>query len=211
MITCPYCGATDKQYGKGFGINGLPRYRCVPCGRQYTPNTTPHPKRRTIALNVIQCTNCGNETTNPKFCSTSCAVSYNNHLIPKRIKKQRFCKHCGVEIGERRQVCDNCVPNQVDWSKRTLGEVQSAAKYQINAVARDLARQVYKQANLPRVCQNCGYSKHVEICHIIAVKDFPRETPMSVVSSIDNLVALCPNCHWEFDHGQLHYDDIAPR
>jgi hypothetical protein len=23
------------------------------------------------------------------------------------------------------------------------------------------------------------------------------------VNSLDNLVGLCPNCHWEFDHGLL--------
>jgi predicted HNH restriction endonuclease len=23
------------------------------------------------------------------------------------------------------------------------------------------------------------------------------------VNALDNLVGLCPNCHWEFDHGLL--------
>jgi predicted restriction endonuclease len=23
------------------------------------------------------------------------------------------------------------------------------------------------------------------------------------VNSLDNLLGLCPNCHWEFDHGLL--------
>jgi hypothetical protein len=32
---------------------------------------------------------------------------------------------------------------------------------------------------------------------------FPLDTPISVVNSLDNLVGLCPNCHWEFDHGLL--------
>jgi hypothetical protein len=26
---------------------------------------------------------------------------------------------------------------------------------------------------------------------------------MRVVNSLENLIALCPNCHWELDHG-LH-------
>jgi hypothetical protein len=25
------------------------------------------------------------------------------------------------------------------------------------------------------------------------------------VNSLDNLVGLCPNCHWEFDHGLLQF------
>jgi predicted restriction endonuclease len=56
---------------------------------------------------------------------------------------------------------------------------------------------------LPRCCSVCGYSRHFEVCHVRSIQDFPENTPMSVVNSVDNLVALCPNCHWEFDHGVL--------
>ncbi len=66
------------------------------------------------------------------------------------------------------------------------------------------------QSNRPRVCHNCGYDKHVEICHIRAIGDFPDETPVSVVSGIENLVALCPNCHWEFDRGLLKIEIPSP-
>lgn len=66
-----------------------------------------------------------------------------------------------------------------------------------------MARQTYTKSNLPRVCRNCGYDKHVEICHIRAINTFPDDTPISVVNDLANLVALCPNCHWELDHGLL--------
>jgi hypothetical protein len=36
-----------------------------------------------------------------------------------------------------------------------------------------------------------------------SVVSFPGDTALSVVNSLDNLVGLCPNCHWEFDHGLL--------
>jgi len=211
MITCPYCGATEKQRNKGFNTTGKPTYSCFYCNRRYSLGSKLRARPGSNPVVIRQCLRCGSETTNPKFCSTSCAAKHNNVIAPKRTKQQRFCKHCGIQISERRTVCDSCIPNQVDWSHRTLGEVQIAAKYQINAVGRDLARQSYKRSGCPRICQNCGYSKHVEICHIKAVKDFPIDTPMSIVSGIDNLVALCPNCHWEFDHGHLLYEDIAPR
>ena len=51
-----------------------------------------------------------------------------------------------------------------------------------------------------------GYDKHYEVCHIKAVSDFSEDTPITVINHIDNLVALCPNHHWEFDNGLL---DIA--
>ncbi|MFN8530060.1 MAG: HNH endonuclease [Anaerolineae bacterium] len=78
-----------------------------------------------------------------------------------------------------------------------------SAKYQIAAQLRALARSAYEQSGAPRVCKNCGYAKHVEICHIKAISSFPPETLVEVVNDAANLVALCPNCHWEFDHGML--------
>lgn len=76
---------------------------------------------------------------------------------------------------------------------------------------RRIARELYKRAGLPRICQNCGYDKHVEICHVQAIGTFPEDTPVYIVSGIENLVALCPNCHWGFDNSVLKYEDIAPR
>jgi hypothetical protein len=36
-----------------------------------------------------------------------------------------------------------------------------------------------------------------------SLTSFPLDTPIAVVNDLDNLVGLCPNCHWEFDHGLL--------
>lgn len=205
MLNCPYCGA-NKSYKKGYSQTGLQRYICRNCDRKFTEQTIAKPKP-IPRTDIKNCLACGKKTTNPKFCSRNCAAKHNNTVAPKRLKKPKFCKYCGVKLEEDRRVCANCTP-YVDWSKRTLGEVRQAAKYQPNAQARDVARQEFKKSKRPAVCQNCGYSKHIEVCHIIAVKDFPPETPMSVVNGINNLVALCPNCHWEFDHGVLHIEDI---
>jgi predicted restriction endonuclease len=101
-------------------------------------------------------------------------------------------------------ICRDCNHNTPDRSRQTLGEIQKAAKYQISALLRHVARQTYKHSQRPYICHTCGYDKHVEICHIRAINTFPDDTPVSVVSGIDNLIALCPNCHWEFDNGLLH-------
>jgi hypothetical protein len=55
----------------------------------------------------------------------------------------------------------------------------------------------------PYRCSRCGYDKHIEVCNKRALTTFPLDTPISVVNALDNLVGLCPNCHWEFDHGLL--------
>lgn len=61
-------------------------------------------------------------------------------------------------------------------------------------------------AKRTRVCRTCGYDKFVQCCHIKAVAKFPRDTLVAVVNHPENLVLLCPNCHWEFDHGLLSLD-----
>ncbi len=55
-----------------------------------------------------------------------------------------------------------------------------------------------------RVCAHCGYDKHVEICHIKAVKDFPNTSTIGDINKEDNLILLCPNCHWEFDYKETY-------
>jgi len=35
------------------------------------------------------------------------------------------------------------------------------------------------------------------------VSDFPDAALIAEINDIANLVALCPNHHWEFDHGVL--------
>jgi hypothetical protein len=219
MISCPYCSSIHNRK-KGFSERtGLQRYECRGCGRNYTTATVPKSKRGEKSKHrekplIILCPECGKETTNPKFCSSSCAAARNNRLYPKRAKSTVTCKRCGREFirkGRERRICSNCKRERyVDWSQRNLSDIQKAAKYQVSAALRNIARQIFRNSGRPRICQNCGYSKHVEICHIRAIHDFPDNTPVSIVSGIDNLVALCPNCHWEFDHGRLKYEDIAP-
>ncbi len=153
----------------------------------------------------MRCVKCGKLTSNPKFCSSSCAASYNNHLGPKRQKKRYTCQVCGIEVPSRRQFCDTCNPQSVDWTTRTIGTAQNIRSYQINSRIRTLARKIYFKSSKPKKCFNCGYSKHIEICHIRPINEFPADTPIAVVNALDNLVALCPNCHWEFDQGLLHF------
>lgn len=117
-------------------------------------------------------------------------------------KQYYKCLHCN------RHHTEGVVPVEIDWTKRTLGEMQQAAKYQVNAVLRNMARRAFRNSDRQQICQNCGYGLHVEICHIQAINSFPLETPVAVVNGLDNLMALCPNCHWELDHGMLTVEEI---
>ena len=57
--------------------------------------------------------------------------------------------------------------------------------------------------NRPQMCENCGYSKHVEACHLRPVADFPDDALVGEINADNNLALLCPNCHWEWDHEAL--------
>ena len=51
--------------------------------------------------------------------------------------------------------------------------------------------------------QHYFYNKHIEIAHKKAVSDFDDSATIAEINDINNLIALCPNCHWEFDNGLL--------
>jgi hypothetical protein len=79
----------------------------------------------------------------------------------------------------------------------------------IAAKIRGYGSTIYKRSDKPKYCVNCGYDKHYEVCHIKQVKDFPDTASMAEIHALDNLIALCPNCHWELDHGMLRIQDIV--
>lgn len=205
-MLCPYCNTEIPPVKNGTDrFNGVQRYACRVCGRGFSENHKPRAKPKNVTATLKACHQCGTETTNPRFCSSSCAAKYNNHVYPKRAKRNqpKFCKKCSKPIEGRRVVCADCNPNLIDWSQRTIADIHRVAKYQVSSHIRERARRTYSKSGLPYTCRNCGYDKHVEICHIKAIKDYPVDTLVSAVNDISNLVALCPNCHWELDHGLL--------
>lgn len=68
------------------------------------------------------------------------------------------------------------------------------------ALIRTRARAEAKKLGMS-CCEKCGYSKHVEIAHKRAISTFDSSTLISHINARENLMALCPNCHWEYDHG----------
>ena len=66
-----------------------------------------------------------------------------------------------------------------------------------------IARKTYFENTKEPKCAICGYSNHVEVAHIKAVSDFDDNATIKEINSVDNLIGLCPNHHWEYDHGIL--------
>ena len=150
-------------------------------------------------MSVNQCRCCGNQTHNPKFCNSSCAAKINNITKPKR-KPLGKCKKCFVSVPKRATYCKECFKL---WGKEdmTLGEATYTRVHKSSAFCfvRSRARVSEKFRN-SSCCERCGYSKHIECCHIKPISSFSIDTMISEINKSENLIMLCPNCHWEFDH-----------
>lgn len=147
---------------------------------------------------------CLNDTDNPKFCSKSCAATVNNYKYPKRFL-EGHCKECGKPISARLVYCIECFPlfQYRDYSKITIDDLKNKRKYQKHSRIRDIARRSYIRSGRHKKCEKCGYDKYFEVCHIKSIYLFSDDTPISIVNALDNLIGLCPNCHWELDNGFL--------
>lgn len=124
---------------------------------------------------------------NNHFCSRHCSTIYNNINYPKR-KPEGKCCYCKIAITKSKKYCDQCTNN-------TLIKKHKYYQTTIRTNARALAKSLGWTS-----CKHCGYDKHIEICHIKPIKDFSEDSLISEVNHIDNLLPLCPNCHWEFDN-----------
>jgi hypothetical protein len=91
---------------------------------------------------------------------------------------------------------------------KTLAELRAMYSIsQYHAKIRGDSRASYKSTGRPNSCLICGYTKHVDICHVKDIKDFDPNTELSEVNHPNNLVALCKNHHWEFDNDLLEKED----
>lgn len=154
------------------------------------------------------CTLCNKETTNPKFCSRRCSASYTNKTSPKR-KRTKMCIFCeNITISHRHDKCkEHFDEHRANMSakNKTIGEYKKmqsvVGKHPswLYSHIRNFAR--YWLSHLRSLpCAKCGYDKHVELAHIKALSEFSDDARLSEVNSENNIIQLCPNCHWEFDN-----------
>ena len=163
--------------------------------------------RSNVPKHIVVCFHCGKEIERREenlkeknYCSVSCA----NKSNPKR-KLTKQCEKCKTLIHKYKRLCSNCRKNYKKRNSiedRKLGSfkhLKGALRYsQVREHAREKAKE------LPNICTKCGYDKHVEVCHKKRIPDFDNETLIKEINSIDNIIKLCKNCHWESHNG--YYD-----
>jgi hypothetical protein len=132
-----------------------------------------------------------------QFCDSSCCAKYGNE---HRKKKVYSCRHCGCDIlGCERKSCDECI----DARKDIVGK-----KRKKDSNKREIynhSRRVFRGG----ACERCGYSVFTEACHVTPIRSFPGTAMVSEINDNENVLSLCPNCHWEFDHKMFFINDIS--
>jgi hypothetical protein len=153
----------------------------------------------------MNCPVCQIKTSNPKFCSRSCAAKLNNHKHPKRKRGSSLCC-CGELKTHNSKLCRTCFYETkfIEYGKKSLQDLINesknyASKHKYEKI-RQHAKRIAKQLNWYKDCEFCGYSKHVEICHKKPICSFSKTTLIEEINSKNNLLFLCPNCHWEYDN-----------
>ena len=158
--------------------------------------------KKIIKVNVEQR---ASDVKKKKFCNRGCFVKHNrNKLISiclenairnlEKPKAERVCKGCKKSFYGRKDklFCESCSDGRKLENKK-ISECSHSS-------VRSHSRYVMKQTNRDLKCEECGYDKFVEVCHLRPVRDFSKESLLKTVNSIENLKLLCPNCHWEFDN-----------
>ena len=140
-----------------------------------------------------------NESCN--YVQLGCAIGYSfvNSEISKKIKLRM--KRLGLEEYKSH------VEEPIDCrTKEDL--INNSSNWQSwRSSIQKKARATYRSSDKPKSCVVCGYDKTYEVAHIRPVSDFNNDTTISEINHIDNLIALCPNHHWEFDNSKLNLDE----
>ena len=154
---------------------------------------------------MISCASCGVSTGNPRFCSRQCAARVTNRETIKRPRRMRTCIDCDASFyhpTRSRKRCEIC-RGRADLRNKPLSAFLHPSNerhraWKFSDIRADARRRYADE--LLQGCEICGYSIHVEIAHVAAVRSFPLTATVGEVNARSNVRFLCPNHHWEFDH-----------
>lgn len=186
-------GNSIKKAAKRLGIE-LPKRRIVLVDENFNRN-----KKYQCKLDLIsddEFIKCVQEADSwHKFTES---LGYKSPRVAKKVRNEitARCDRLNVSLVFNK---NNGIEN------RTKGDLFATFKswQSARSFIRRNSQENYLKSGKPLKCKVCGYDKHVEIAHIKAVSEFSDKTLIGEINSIDNLVALCPNHHWEYDNGIL--------
>lgn len=188
-------GAAIKKAAKKLGIP-IPRRRTVNekenfshCGKR---------KQNSLVNSLTDEDFCKIIQTSNTWKTIGEKLGYKSRVLSSNVKDSIMerCSKLGMEVNLKH------IESVLD---KTKGELFSTLKNWQTARTsiRKSAVAIFKENNPSPKCAVCGYQNHVEVAHIKAVAAFDDNTTIREINSIDNLIGLCPNHHWEYDNGIL--------
>jgi hypothetical protein len=132
------------------------------------------------------CLKCNREVgKRNKFCSSSCAASYNNKL--RILKPKKHCKFCNKELSLRiKKFCDNKCQHLHSFDNKILPDYRQGILKQ-----RGILRKIL---NIERghICSVCGITEWNGKNIVLEVDHIDGNADNNMPS---NLRLICPNCH----------------
>jgi len=187
-------GAAIKKAAKLLGIP-LPRRRVVKKGENFSHRGF---KNNSLVNRISdeEFTKIINESDT--WVQIGKKLGYKNGLSPNVKNSILFrCSKLGIEAKVK--------TIEDDILGKTKGELFEYRKnwQSARSAIQKSARAVYRSYYPKPKCAICGYSNCVEVAHIKAVSEFENDATIREINSVDNLIGLCPNHHWEYDNGIL--------
>ena len=120
--------------------------------------------------------------------------------IARRCYQCSLCKNCGMKNPTKRQrmtFCSHRCAGRWNASNNPLAQAGLARRSKAMVSQLSGTEQAPNiKARLPKACELCGFSRCINYAHIV-------DRAIGGPAAVFNLLALCPNCHWLFDHNRL--------
>lgn len=183
------CKETVRKKTKLFGIK-VPRRRILKEKKIYLTNITDEDfydiiKNNNYWVDVIK--------------QLGYKYSYRKKLLKDKIKER--CDELNIDFSHLK-IKESNKSDFVNTTKKNIFDDRKNWQSARSSIQKN-ARNIFFKENKTPKCYICGYDKHVEVAHIKSVSSFTDESLISEINSIDNLIGLCPNHHWEYDKGIL--------
>lgn len=143
---------------------------------------------------MVECLNCSIETSNPKFCSSSCSAIFNNKNRKKRKNVYCKCSYCGADVTKKNnKYCNsNCFSSHL--SQITLNNFISGNCDRIPNTAKVYEFLLRRQNG---VCQICHILPEWNGLPLKFIRDHIDGNSSN--NHPDNIRLICHNCDSQLD------------
>lgn len=185
---CKDCGKTF-ELPSCIMINGVKRQvnknrkRCFEC--------MPHCHDKIVKTQLVQCEHCHTPFQKKKWDA-------------ERHEKHFCSNQCRLEHLSINPISDTTAYYSIKTVAQLLDEGNT--RRDIQGIITRKSR-VWNRALRSLSCIVCGYTKHTQLAHVKAIHDFSDGATIGEINAKDNIIPLCPNHHWEYDHDLLDLAD----